>query len=207
MANLSGAAGGAVSGATFGGSIGGPLGAGLGGLVGGVAGLFGSKKKRKKYSSLDKRQQHINETQYNAILGQGPLADMYNYNPDQTNEYFNKTVANPAYQQFNENIVPSITGQFRSQGLMNSSYAGDALSRAGRDVQTGLDAERARMQYGSQQAARSAKQNAVENIQNRQNFAYGQNTEGSGFNIDQILSTITPEARNSLIDYFKNYRG
>lgn len=204
--DFTGGATGAISGASTGASIGGPWGAAIGGAVGGVAGLFGGpkKKKRKKLSTLDKRQQQLNDQQHDSILGKGPLADLYNYDPEQANAVFDKTRANPAYRGFKENIIPSITGQFRSQGLMQSSYAGDALSKAGRDVQESLDAQRAQYLYGEQENARSAKRNAVENLQNRQTFAYdtAAPSGGGGFDISKVLGSITPEMISGVNNFF-----
>jgi hypothetical protein len=203
MADFGGAASGAASGALAGSAFG-PWGAAAGGVIGGVAGLFGNKKK-KKLSSFDKRQKKLNEQQHNAILGEGPLADLYNYNPEAANDVFNKNTARPAQRNFAETTVPTITGAFRSNGLQNSSYVGDALSKAGRDVQENLDALRAQYLYGEQNNAREAKRTAVENLQNRSTFAYNQaaGTGGGGFDINKILGSITPEMTDKLRDYFK----
>lgn len=192
---------GAISGATTGGSIFGPIGAGVGALLGGAAGLFGGgKKKKKRLSSLDKRQQALNEQQHESILGKGPLADLYNYNPEAANAVFDRNVANPAYRKYKEELAPQITGQFRNQGLQNSSYAGDALSRTARDIQEGLDAQRTQYLYGEQKEAQNAKRSAVENLQNRQTFAYEAGQKP--FDITSILNSITPDAINSVKQYF-----
>jgi hypothetical protein len=202
-----GALGGASTGATIGSvipGVGTALGAGIGGLFGGVAGLFGSgKKKKKKVSSLDKRQQELNKQQYNAVLGKGPLADLYNYNPEAANAVFDQNIARKAYRDLNESAIPSVTGQFRSQGLMNSSYAGDAVAKLARDVQENLDAQRSQYLYGEQKDARTARRNAVEGLQNRQTFAYDTSAGGGGFDINSVLKSITPEMTNQIADYFK----
>lgn len=205
MANYGGAASGALSGATTGGTIGGPIGAVAGGLLGGVSGLFGGgKKKKKKVSTLDKRQKQLNEQQHQSILGEGPLADLYNYNPEEANKVFNENVANPAYRKFEEELAPKVTGQFRKNGLMNSSYAGDALSKLARDVQENLNSERSKYLYGEQKGATEAKRNAIESLQNRQTFAYDKSApEGGGFDIDSILKSLPTEAVTGLTDYFK----
>lgn len=193
-------ASGAASGAITGASIGGPWGAAIGGAVGGLAGLFGGgKKKKKKRSAYDKQQQKLYGYEHEAILGEGPLADLYNYDPEAANDVFDKTIANPAYRKFQEKLAPEITGQFRNQGLMNSSYAGDALAKTARDIQEGLDAQRSQYLYGEQKDARNAKRNAVQNIQGRSTFAYDTAAQGGGFNLDSILNQITPER----IDQFK----
>lgn len=188
---------GAIQGGTTGFQVGGPPGAVIGAITGGAAGLFGGgkKKKKKRLSTLDERQQRLNEQQHDSILGQGPLADLYNYDPQAANRVFDLETANPAYRNFKENLVPSVTGAFRKQGLMNSSYAGDALSKLARDVQEGLDAQRAKFLYAEQGDARTAKRNAIENLQNRQTFGYEQNApEGQGgFDISKILGNISPD--------------
>lgn len=204
-ADWGGGASGALSGAATG-SIFGPIGAGIGGAVGALGGLFGGgkKKKKKKISTLDKDQRRLSQTQHQSILGKGPLADLYNYDPEKANSVFDQTIANPAYRGFEEKIAPQITGQFRSQGLQNSSYSGDALSRAGRDVQENLNGRRAEYLYNEQNQARSAKRSAVENMQNRQNFAYDTTAPRSGgFDINSILGSITPEAISGIQNYFK----
>lgn len=209
-ANWGGGTSGALSGATTGASIGSiipgvgtAIGGAVGGLFGGIAGLFGSKKKKKKkkVSTLDPMQQELNKSQYDSILGKGPLADLYNYDPQAANDVFSKTIANPAYRDFQEKLAPEITGQFRGQGLQNSSYVGDALAKAGRNVQESLDARRAEYLYGEQQGARNAKRSAVENLQNRQTFAYDKRAP-SGGGIDSILNSITPDAIKGLQDIF-----
>jgi hypothetical protein len=211
MADWTGGATGALGGASTGASIGSvipgvgtAIGAGVGGLIGGVAGLFGgNKKKKKKVSSLDKKQQALNDKQHQAILGKGPLADLYNYDPEAANKVFDQNIANPAYRKFQEDVIPGITGQFRSQGLMNSSYAGDAISKLARDIQENLNSQRTQYLYGEQQDARTAKRNAVEGLQNRQTFAYDKAAQNDGgFDINRVLSSITPDMINQAKNYF-----
>lgn len=221
MANWGSGASGAVSGASTGASIGSiipgvgtAIGGAVGGLFGGLTGLFGSKKKKKKkpktLSTLDPNQQKLNDYQNQSILGEGPLADLYNYNPEQANDVFDKTIANPAYRNFKENVAPEITGAFRSNGLMNSSYSGEALGRAGRDVQQGLDARRYKYLYDEQNNAREAKRNAVENVQNRQTFAYqqpypdSQENGKNGFSIDNILNSVSGNNVDSALGWVQD---
>lgn len=204
MVDYTGSATGALSGATTGGTFGGPIGAAVGGLAGGIAGLFGSKKKKKRVSAFDKRQKELNKQQHKAILGEGPLADLYNYNPEQANDVFDKTIANPEYRNLNEKGIPSLTGQFRNSGLMNSSYAGDAVGRLIRDVQEKLAGERSRYLYGEQKEARTAKQNAVENLQNRSTFAYDTNSQNNRFDINKVINSVSPQMISGVQDYFRN---
>ena len=69
-----GALSGASTGATIGSvvpGVGTAIGAAAGGLAGGIAGLFGSKKRKSKFSTLDKRQKKLNKQQHAAIEGKG----------------------------------------------------------------------------------------------------------------------------------------
>lgn len=200
MANYGGAASGALSGAAAG-SVFGPIGSGIGGLIGGITGLFGgNKRKKKKLSSFDKNQQRLNDQQYQGILGKGPLSDLYNYDSESANAVFDQIQARPAQRNFAENTVPTLTGAFRNQGLQNSSYLGDSLSKAGRDVQENLDALRSQYLYNEQKDARGAKRNAVENLQNRNTFAYDAGQKP--FDISSILNSINPESINQLKGLF-----
>ncbi len=196
-ADWGGGIAGATSGAATGTGLGGPVGGVVGGALGFLGGMFGGKKKKKKkkISTLDKRQQQLNESQHAAITGEGPLADLYNYDPDAANEVFSKNFANPAYREFKEKLAPEITGQFRNQGLQNSSYVGDALAKRGRDIQERLDAKRTEYLYGEQKDARNAKRDAVENLQNRKTFAYDADDDGSGGSntgnwMDSLLNSV-----------------
>lgn len=195
-ADWGGGLGGAASGASMGFSVGGPIGGAIGGIAGGIAGLFGGRKKKKKpkqMSRLDKNQQGLNQNQHDAVMGQGPLADLYNYNPEQANSVFDQTIANPAWRNFAEKGAPTITGSFRSQGLQNSSYVGDSLSKAGRDIQESMNGQRSQYLYNQENEARGAKRNAVENLQNRQTFDWSQPqaAQKSGNSLDSIISSLS----------------
>ena len=213
----SGGVGGAVSGAASGayvGSIGGPIGtavgAGLGFLGGGASGLFGGKKKKKKgqngpnkLSTLDPQQQQLYDQYVSSLRGEGPFSNLYNYDTEGANANFDANVSRPAYRNFQENIIPGITGQFRGGNLGRSSYVGESLSRAGRDVQEGLDAQRSNMIFQGQQQANMNKQNAINNILGTQTFSYEKPEAKTPSTIDQILGSLGPAAGEWLADYFK----
>ena len=205
--DLGSAGAGAVSGA-YAGSTFGPIGTGVGALVGGVAGLFGSKKKKKpkKRSTLDPQQQALYDDYVASIRGEGSFSDLYNFDADGYNDVFDKTVGRPAYRNFNENIVPQITGQFRSNNLMNSSYAGESLSRAGRDVQESLDAQRSANVFSGQQQAKQNKQGAIDKVLGTQTFAYDKPGAENPSTVDQILGSLAPEAGEWLVDYLKKLK-
>lgn len=149
---------------------------GMGALGGGLLGLFGRKKKKpKKISTLDPTQQKLYDQYAQALMGKGgQFGDLFNFDADQAKDVFQKMYAQPAYQNFQEQVVPGITGQFRGGNLQNSSYLGGALSKAGTDVQKNLDAQMANMLYQGQQDAVNRRINGINNIMNMQTFAYQQ---------------------------------
>jgi len=188
-------AAGAASGAATGFAIGGPV----GGVIGGAIGLFsGRKKKAKKISTLDKNQKQLYQQKMDALYGKGPLAGLYNFDSEAANKNFDATVARPAYRQFTENVIPGITGQYRKGNLMNSSYSAEALSRAGRDVQENLDAQRSNMQFLGSQAALERKGNSIDNLLNMQTFAYNQPGTSS---IDNILNSVAEAGGKYVSNY------
>lgn len=145
-------------------------------IAGGVAlasaALSSRKKKAKKRSTMDKNQQKLWKEYHDAIHGQGPLADLYNYDAQKAQQNFQQYYGEPAYQSFQENVVPQVTGQFRSKNLQNSTYAGQALSRAGRDVQNDINRNMANYMYEMEQSVLNRKANAVNSALNTQTFAY-----------------------------------
>jgi hypothetical protein len=205
-----GAAGGAATGASIGASFG-PWGAVAGGVIGGVSGLFmGGKKKQKKpkkLSTLDPQQQQLYQQKYDAIFGKGPLADIYNYNPQGANKVFEANVARPAYRQYQENVVPTITGQFRQGNIMNSSYTGEALARSGRDVQESLDAKRAEYLYNLENEARQAKRSGIDQILGMTTFDYQKPGPEKPSMFDQFMGKVAPAAGEYAADYFFKNRG
>lgn len=199
---------GAASGASVG-SMAGPWGAAAGGVIGGALGLFGGsggKKKKKKVkpiSTLDPMQQQLYQQYVDSLSGKGQFSDLYNWDAQGANKNFDANVSRPAYRNFNENIIPGITGQFRSNNLMNSSYTGEALGRAGRNVQESLDAQRSNMQFQGQQSAQDAKRNSINNILNLQTQAFQQPGAPQQNGIDSILSQLAPMGGEYMADFFK----
>ena len=206
-------ASGALSGAATGASIGSTflpgIGTGVGAVVGGIAGLFGSKKKKKpkRISTLDPQQQALYKDYIASIRGEGPMKDMYNFDAEGYNKVFDQTVGKQAYRNFNENVIPSITGQFRQNNLGTSSYTGEALSRAGRNVQENLDAQRSANIFQGQQQANVNKQNAMDKILNMQTFAYNQPGEQKKNVLDQILSGGAEGAGQWFSDFINKKSG
>jgi hypothetical protein len=202
---LSGAAGGAATGSMFG-----PIGTAAGGVIGGLVGLFGGKKKKKKpkqLSTLDPQQQALYKDHMAGLNGQGQFADLYKYDAEGANSNFDQNVSRPAYRNFQENIIPGITGQFRSQNLMNSSYTGEALGRAGRNVQENLDAQRSNMIFNGQQQANQNKINGITSALDRQTMAYSKPGPQNPSTLDQILGSLGESSGQYLADYFSKGSG
>jgi hypothetical protein len=203
--------GSAASGAMSGGQLGAPFGApgiAIGSTIGGLAGLFGSKKKRRKnkqISTLDKQQQELYGQHMAGLRGEGPMAGMYNFDTQGANQNFDQNVSRPAYRNFQENIIPGITGQFRQGNLQNSSYTGEALGRAGRNVQENLDAQRSNMIFQGQQQANQNRMGGIENALNRQTFATQRPSERAPGGINQILEKLAPDAGEWFSNYLKGF--
>lgn len=150
-----------------------PLLAGIGGLG---AGMFASKGGgQNKVSSLDPTQKKLYEQYADALSGGGgPLSDIFGFDPESIREQYTQQYAEPAYQQFQEEVIPGITGQFRGQNLQNSSYLGGALGKAGTDVQRNLNSQLSKMLYDAEQQSLQRKQTGLDQLLNMQTFAYKQ---------------------------------
>lgn len=200
--NIGKALSGAGTGAIYGGMFGGPLGAAAGGATGSLFGL-GSKKssKPKRISTFDPRQRQLYEQYLQALQGGGgPLADVFaQFDPEQIRQLYEKSYAQPAYQKFQEEIVPTITGQFRGQNLQNSSYLGGALAKAGTNVQRGLDSNLANLLYQSQQDSVSRRGNAANSLLGMNTFDYQKRQPGV---FDDLLSSLASGAGQLLTRKF-----
>jgi hypothetical protein len=172
-------------------------------VAGGLLGLFGrsKKKKPKRISTLDKTQQGIYNQYAQGLQGKGQYADMFNFDPNAARQNFNQMYAQPAYRQFQEEMIPGITGQFRGGNLQNSSYLGGALSKAGSDVQKNLDAQLANMLYQGQQDSVNRRINGINNLLNMQTFAYQQPQQSAG---DQVFGSLMDIGGKAAGAYFNN---
>ena len=140
-----------------------------------------------------------------ALRGEGPFGNLYNFDAQGYNDVFDKTIGRPAYRNFEENIIPNITGQFRGNNLMNSSYTGQALSRAGRDVQENLDAQRSANIFQGQQQANQNKMNSINSLLGLQTQAYQRPEERTPSTIDQILNSVGVAGGEWLADRIKDF--
>ena len=200
--NTSSALGGAGTGAIYGGTFGGPVGAAAGGVLGGLLGLFGGgKKKPKRISTMDPTQQGIYGDYASALRGQGgPLADVFGpADLDRVRQLYQQSYAEPAYRNWQENVVPGITGQFRGNNLQNSSYLGGALSKSGENLQRGLDADLANILYNSEQSGINRRQRGIENILSSNTFDYKKKERSL---IDELLSALSGGAGTLLANQF-----
>lgn len=204
MVDFSSGFGGAASGA-YAGSAFGPVGAAAGGLLGGIGGLFSKKKKKKnlkRLSSFDPQQQELYNQRMASIRGEGPFSDAYKYDAEAANRNFDMNTARPALRSFREDIIPQITGQYRRDNLMNSSYSGEALGRAGRDVQENLDALRSDMNYRGGQAAIDRRERAIDSSLGNTTFDYKKPQYSENL-IDQIISQVGSHGADYLSDYIR----
>jgi hypothetical protein len=169
-----------------------------------VGSMFGGgkKKKAKKRSTLSPEEQKLHQDYISGLRGEGPMAGMFNFNPEQVNSNFENMVARPAYRQFQENIIPGITGQFRGANIGNSSYTGEALGRAGRNVQESLDAQRANALYKAEQSSIDRKMRGVDSALNIKTFDWERPQESGGSPFDKILGMAGEHGAKFLVDKF-----
>jgi hypothetical protein len=214
--NAGGAVGGGINGAAAGAAIGSAvpgIGTALGAIGGGIAGfvgsLFGNKKKKqkiKKLPTMDDQQMALYNDYIQGIRGQGQFADQFKFDSQGYNKVFDETVGRYANRNFNEKIIPGITGQFRQNNLGTSSYLGESLANAGRDVQENLDAQRSANVFAGQQQANMNRQNAINQILNTQTFTYSQPAPQQQSGVDGILNGLAPIAGDWLADYLRGAR-
>lgn len=214
--NAGNAVSGGISGAASGAAIGSVIpvvGTAFGAAVGGIGGFFGSlfgnkkkKQKPKKYSTLDPQQQALYEDYIKSVRGDGPFSSNFNFDAEGYNKVFDQTVGRAANRNFNEKVIPGITGQFRQNNLGTSSYLGESLSNAGRDVQENLDSQRSANIFSGQQQANLNRQNAINQILNTQTFAYSQPGQQQQSGVDGILNGLAPIAGDWLADYLRDAR-
>lgn len=200
--------GGAVGGAGSGAAIGAPFGApgvAAGTVIGGLFGAFGRKKRKpKKISTLDDTQQGIYNDYAKGLNGQGKFADMFNFDEGAARDNWQQSYADPAYQNFNENVIPGITSQFRGAGLANSSYLGGALSKAGTDVQRNLDAHLSNMLYQGKNDSVNRRIDGINKLLNMQTFAYQQPQASAG---DQAFGALLDAGGQAAGRYFDSTFG
>lgn len=211
-AGATGALTGAASGAVIGSAVpvvGTAIGAVVGSLVGGLTGLFGGKKKKKakKIDTMSPEQKRLFQMQYQGLMGEGPLSNLYNFDEKGARKNFEQMYSQPAYQNFQEGVVPGITGAFRGGNLQNSSYLGGALSKAGTDVQRNLDAQLANMLYQGQQASLDRRTQGINSLLGMQTFAYQKPEQQQPGYGEQFLGGFSNAAGKYTADYLNKNSG
>lgn len=154
----------------------------IGALLGGFAGSGGSYK---KVSRFDKDQRDLFSLLKEAIQGGGgPFGDLVSpFDEEAAGERFEQGVARPALDQFREQIIPQITGQFRGQNLGESSYLGQGLSREGSRLESDLAAAKANQLFQGREAGLERRLKALQNYLGTQTFDYMPKTN----TLDNIL--------------------
>lgn len=100
--------------------------------------LFGSSPKNRQVDLFSGGQQDLLTDLINKIIGgQGG----FGFDED----FFQQSFVDPALKQFEQRTAPAIQQKFIGQGAGRSSSLQDALTRAGADVQGGLDQQRAQL--------------------------------------------------------------
>ncbi len=194
-------ASGAATGSAFG-----PIGTGVGAVAGGLLHIFGRGKKKsrrpKKISTLDKTQEDLYKENARGVNGQGGrFQDLYNFDSKAATENWKKNFADPAYQQFQEEVVPKITGAFRGGNLQNSSYLGGALAKQGGDIQKNLNAHLSNMLYNGQQQSVQNRIKGINDIMNTKTFDWQQPQVGAG---DQAIQALHETGGKALGSYVSN---
>lgn len=126
-----------------------------------------SKPTNEQLSTMTKEQQdllssligNINKGGYdlsqNPLFQQGTAAlqpALQGFDPTRTTEAFQQQVANPAWQQFQEQIAPGIQERFISAGAGRGSGSQRQLAQAGSNLQQGLAGQLSGvLQQGEQQ--------------------------------------------------------
>lgn len=165
-----GALGGAATGAGLG-SVFGPIGMGIGGLLGGVGGLFGagrSKEEKFQQRSTLSPEQAKNLSPLNQLLpglneeSLSILQQLLNYQPESMEE-----MQQPALNQFEQEIIPSILERFSGLGARSSSALNQTLGQAAQGLGTNLAA----MRSNAMQNATGVRQNALQQLLGYNQFA------------------------------------
>lgn len=107
-----------------------------------------------------------------SLMGeQNGFSDLYSpYDEQAARDRFQQTVANPAREEFREETVPTITGQFRGQNLGESSYAAQALGREGSRLESRLAGLQAQDLYAGREAAAQRRERGVQGVTSAQTF-------------------------------------
>lgn len=112
-----------------------------------------NQPRAKERNVLNKNQQMMEDYIMQALQGEGPLGQIGQYDPATSAQQFNDAVAQPLITQFQEEVMPGITGQFRGAGLGNSTFAGQASARAGEGLERQLASGLAQYQQADKQSA------------------------------------------------------
>lgn len=111
--------------------------------------LLGNMSERFQQGGFDITEQKPFQSGQEALMGL-----LGGFNPQRTTEAFQQQVANPAIQQFQQEIAPAIQERGTSAGFRQSGDVQRDLSRAGTQLQSNLAGELSgRLAQGEQQGA------------------------------------------------------
>lgn len=73
------------------------------------------------------------------------------FNPQQTNQFFDQSIQNPAIRNFEKSLIP-LAERFAGQNATSSGAFNRALTESAGDLQTNLSSQRANLLFNTQQA-------------------------------------------------------
>jgi hypothetical protein len=89
---------------------------------------------------------------------------LQNYDPASATNYWNEAFTKPAMQNWQKNVAPSILERYGSGG--NTGAMNQQLAQTADDMQTGLNAQLANLQYQGQQAQLGRQQTGINQAMN-----------------------------------------
>lgn len=101
------------------------------GSIGG--GILGSQNP--KETKLQRKQRKTIDEILASIKGDGPFQDLFNLDE----EAFQRSIVDPALRTFELQTAPQIQQKYIQAGLQRGTGLGDALNRAGVDLQSNID--------------------------------------------------------------------
>jgi hypothetical protein len=119
--------------------------------------------KSERVSNFSPGQQNIYDLLNQAIMGEGPFADLFGgFDPDQINELFQQGIAAPARRQFQERTLPGLEQRAIGSGLTRSSGMFRQGMEAEGDLEDRLNELLARQQMGAQESAMGRQMSAID---------------------------------------------
>jgi hypothetical protein len=123
--------------------------------------LLGSEDKARKFDKYTPEQKQLFSQLFQALgMDEGPLSDIFGeFDPQATQDFFQKSVADPSMRNFQQQVIPGIQQSFADQGPSSGLY--NSLATAGRDLSENLSSTLAQYMY---QAQNQNQQNRIQGV-------------------------------------------